>query len=227
MRFSTKELVSQALWVINLNKSSEPLIETDDIDALSVEEILYGNIEIAVHDILLVAPIRKLDTGHSLESDINWTGDKGVINLPDDFLRLITFKLVGWSRPADIILDDDERYQWQSSRYAGVRGNPQSPVVALCNYPSGLVLEIYSREAGMDCHISRALYVPKPVIEKDGTIDIPKDLKDAVCYIMAYKALLTLGEISKARAFMSLGYQSAEVVIPSSNNSSNADTTNQ
>lgn len=226
MRFTTKELVSQTLWIMNMNKSSAPLIETDDIDALSVEEILYGNIEIAAHDILLVAPIRKLETGHNLDSDINWTGDKGVINLPEDFLRLITFKLVGWSRSADIIMEDEEKYQWQSSRFAGVRGNPQSPVVALCNYPSGLVLEIYSKEAGMDSHISRALYIPKPKIEQDETIDLPKDLKDAVCYAMAYKSLLTLGEITKASTFMSLAYQSADVVIPSNNNS-NADTTNQ
>lgn len=226
MLYTTKELISQALWIMNMNKSSAPLIATDDIDSLSVEEILYGNIEIAAREILSVAPIRKLETGHNLESDINWTGDKGVMNLPEDFLRLIVFKLVGWSRPADIIMEDDERYQWQNSQYAGVRGNRQSPVVAICNYPSGLVLEIYSKEAGIDIHIGRALYVPKPKIEDDDTIDLPKDLKDAICYVMAYKSLLTLGEVNKASMFMSLAYQSAEVALPSKNNT-DADTTNQ
>ena len=101
-----------------------------------------------------------------------------VLPLPDDFLRLLSVRLSDWHRPARIMADTDADYRWQSSPFAGLRGNPSRPVAVICTQPQGRVLELYSSTAGPGVTIAMAQYVALPQII-DGGIEIPRRIYDA------------------------------------------------
>ena len=64
----------------------------------------------------------------------------------------------------------DDEYQWQSSRFPGIRGNPQRPVAAIVSTPVGWAAELYSSMAGPDVTIAKALYQPVPRIQHDAIL---------------------------------------------------------
>lgn len=99
-----------------------------------------------------------------------------VLPLPDDCLRLIDVKLSDWKRPATIISQDSPEYMLQTSPFEGVRGNPENPVAAICQRPTGLVAELYSSRGGRGVAIDTAQYVPMPLFSREGFIFLPEKL---------------------------------------------------
>ena len=115
--------------------------------------------------------------------------------LPKDFLRLVSFQMSDWSRAVTVaITDDNPLYSLQSSRFPGIRGCPQNPVVALVQYSDGLALEFYSCTMGDNVTVKKGLYVPIPKINKEpNEITICEKLKAAIVYYTAYLTALTVG----------------------------------
>lgn len=178
--------------MLDQNMTSTPLLESGDIDTLSLEQIIESKIADAARIVETNAPSYLLDSGRSFGYTIDWASrvgyGAGSIHLPDDFMRLVTFQMSDWSRAVTIpITEDDPLYARQHSRYPGIRGNPQNPVVAITTQSLGLVLEFFSCSAGSDVYLKRARYIPIPRIEDEG-IEICEKLKSAV---VAYAAYLT------------------------------------
>lgn len=125
---------------------------------------------------------------------IMWNeGNWGWVSLPSDFMRLVAFEMNDWERPAGEPIDTSSPlYALQRSRFAGLRGTPQRPVVAVARQGGGLALEFYcchSQEAG----IRRALYIPEPRIDEDtDTLSISAPLYDEVIALTASKVKETL-----------------------------------
>lgn len=179
---------------IDENKSSEQLIADEDVDTLSLDEIVHSKIEEAARKVVSEAPLYLLDGGKPFGDAIYWR-DKGSgwILLPDDFMRLLIFKMSDWERAVfEPIQADSALYELQHSRYKGLRGNVQKPVVAIVRRAEGQALEFYSC-SDPEAEIEQAVYIPLPKMDENGGINIPERCYRATIYLAASLSLATIG----------------------------------
>lgn len=183
---------------IDQNTTSGSLVDSGDIDTLSLDEIIKSKILEAVERVHLNAPSYLLEGGHNFGDAIYWRElESGWVLLPQDFLRLVVFEMSDWERAVyTAISTDDPDYEKQRSRFKGVRGTAQKPVCAIAIRPEGKVLEFYSCKS-TDAQVSRAMYIPYPEIDEYGGVDISERCYKAVVYTAASLTLITLGEAEK------------------------------
>lgn len=206
MIFQVANITRDVRVALDQNMVSTPLLEAGDVDTLSIEEIIASKIIEAVKRVHCDAPVYLLDTGHNFADTIAWrVGDTyGWTLLPNDFMRLIVFQMKDWERPVYTAIGfDNPLYALQSSRYKGLRGNPQKPVCAIGMRPEGRVLEFYSCKNN-DVRVSRALYLPYPIIDEDNGIEICERCYDAVIYAIAALVAATLGDNNKSATLFEL-----------------------
>ena len=215
MEYNVSDIVQEAKVALDENVDSTKLTGLGDIDTLTKEEIIGSKVVAAATVIESQAPFYLLDSGKAFGESIGWHGQpgygSGYIHLPDDFLRLVTFQMSDWDYAVNVaITETDPAYQLQRSRFAGVRGNPQKPVVAITMQPIGLVLEFYSCYTGDNAFIKRARYIPVPRV-RGGKIELCEKLKPAIVYYTAYLSALTLGDGDAAAAMLATARELAEI----------------
>lgn len=196
MIVQAEDMAKAVRVAVDMNHSSTPLLAYDDIDTESFDEIIYAKLADAVRAVEQEAPLHLLEQGHQFGSDnVNWTENgRGWIILPDDFMRLIVFKMSDWKLSvSDAISQDDPLYLRQFSRWKGISGNPERPVVAIVNRAEGNVLEFFSCNDDT-ATIEQAVYVPYPKIDIDGGIDISEKCYRAAIYRAASFALASVGD---------------------------------
>lgn len=205
MIYKLTEIARDVRIAIDQNKTSEQLIATEDIETLSLEEIIRSKIVEAVRRVESAAPVHFLEEGHDFGDAVYWGNlESGWVLLPDDFMRLIAFRMSDWERTVYASISvDDPLYAKQSSRYKGIRGNVQKPVCAVVNRAEGKALEFYSCNS-TDAYVSRASYLPYPHIDEDDGIDISERCYTAVIYTTAALVLTTYGEADKASVLTEL-----------------------
>ena len=215
MDYSVDDIIREAKVAIDENVSSQALTALGDTDTLTLEEIIRSKVEDAARLVLERAARPLLDGAKPLTGPVLWESDTagygaGRIVLPGDFLRLVTFQMSDWARPVTEAIDEDSPlYLMQSSRYGGVRGNAQKPVVAVThNHDSGPALEFYSCEAGPGVTIKRALYIAVPKIT-GGVIALPVKLRSAVVYRIASMTAESLGDANLATMMLARSNQLA------------------
>lgn len=215
--YQVTELKKDIRVALDENKNSTALSALGDVDTLTLDEIIESKIETAAKMVEASAPYYLLGLGKNIDDDdnvdedfyaINWTEREGQgpgwMHLPDDFLRLVTFQMSDWSRAVtEAISEDDPRYAMQYSRYPGIKGCPQKPVVAITKHPEGLMLEFYSCTKGAGVTVKRATYIPIPKI-KNGSIAISEKLKPAVVYQAAVLVAITIGSDSMAEKLQNI-----------------------
>lgn len=199
MIYKLAEIAREVRIAIDQNMTSEQLIATEDIETLSLEEIIRSKIVEAVRRVETSAPVHFLEEGHDFGDAVYWADlESGWVLLPDDFMRLIAFRMSDWERTVYAAISvDDPLYAKQSSRYKGIRGNTQKPVCAIVNRAEGKALEFYSCNSE-EAYVSRASYLPYPHVDEDGGIDISERCYRAVIYTVASLVLITYGEAEKA-----------------------------
>lgn len=199
MVYRLEDIARDVRVAIDENSTGERLIPEGDAETLELDDIVRGKICEAVRRVESAAALHLLDSGHVIEEDsIHWEEhESGWILLPEEFMRLLVFKMSDWERPVwEAITPADPMYGRQSSRYKGVRGNCQKPVCAVVMRPEGKALEFYScksREATM----VQGSYLPYPEV-KDGGIEICKRCYDAVVYMCAGLTVSAYGENERA-----------------------------
>lgn len=202
MVYNIEEIKKEVRVILDKNLSSTPLIDIGDIDSLTIDEVIESKIADAVRAVHSNAPAYMLDKGKPFADSIGWDAGKGTgsgyVPLPDDFLRLISFQMTDWLVPVtEAITEEDPKYAMQKSRFAGIKGNPEKPVVAIAKWPIGLVLEFFSCTGGETVAVKRARYISIPKIMKaEGgikQIEICEKLKAAALYYCAYLSAVTLG----------------------------------
>ena len=200
------ETVSEDVRIaIDENKTSEQLLDDEDIDTLSLNEIIRSKIEEAVRRVETTAPTFLLEEGHTFGDSVFWgDNNSGWTLLPDDFMRLIAFRMSDWERTCyNAISVDDPIYDLQSSRYKGVRGNVQKPVCAVVNRAEGKALEFYSCNSE-EAYVKRATYIPYPEIDDEDGIDISERCYTAVVYTTAALVLTAYGANDRAEQLNAL-----------------------
>jgi hypothetical protein len=208
MEYQVKDIVREIRVTLDQNMDSAALAELGDADTLSLEEIIESKLVEAVRTVEELAPLWLLGPGYPFGPSIAWNGQEGIgsgyVLLPDNFLRLIAFKMSDWSRAVhEAITPDDPKYDLQSSRFPGISGNPDNPVVALVSRPFGRTLEFYSCTDGQGVSISQATYQPEPRIAF-GKIDIPHRVKDAAVWYAAYLVAMIQQQTEQAGALLAV-----------------------
>jgi hypothetical protein len=197
MDYSVKDIIEQAKVAIDENVSSAPLAALGDVDTLTLDQIIESKVADAARLVESEAAHHLLDNGKAFGASVIWESQPGYgagkINLPNDFLRLVTFRMSDWYRAVtEPITEDSPLYAMQSSRYAGVRGNPERPVVAIVHDASTQMLEFFSCQAGSGVQVAKARYIPLPKIE-DGYIELCPKLVRAVVYRAASMTAAAVG----------------------------------
>ncbi len=199
MEYEVSDIKRDIRAILDENMNSSAITSLGESGTLSVDDLIESKLEDGARSVELEAPLYLLDTGKSFGDSIAWESHegigRGVITLPDDFMRLVSFQMSDWRRSVtSVIYETDALYQAQQSRYAGVRGCPQKPVVAIVQTPVGLSLEFYSCSGGAGVGIKKARYLPYPKIEA-GKIQICEKLKRSVEYYTAALVAMTLGDM--------------------------------
>lgn len=196
MVVQAEEMARAVKVAIDMNRGDEPLIMEGDTDTLTLDEIIYAKLADAVRMVEMEAPLTMLESGHDFGEHDTYIGEdgKGFIILPDDFMRLISFRMSDWTRTIyEAITESDPQYALQSSRFKGICGNPEKPVVAVVRRSEGKVLEFYSCRDNA-ATVAQATYLPIPKIDRDGGIDVAEDCYRAAVYRAASLALASVGD---------------------------------
>ena len=205
MQYSINDLKAEVRVALDLNINSTPLSTLEDLDTLTNDEIIEAMLPRAARMVIEAAPHHLLDRGEPFAEVVKWNTaigqGMGWIQLPDDFLRLVTFQMSDWAYPVvQPILEDDPLYIQQKSKY-GIKGNTERPVVAIVHQPIGLVLEFYScNSAENDIQVKRARYIPIPRVV-EGIISFPEKLKEAVVMQTCYLVSQTLADDGAAARY--------------------------
>lgn len=203
MLYSLSRIKRDVRVRLDQNSRDEELLRIADKDTLELDGLIEGSVERSTRTAVLDAPVRYLESGHYFGEAIYWgEGHCGWTLLPDDFLRLVVFEMSDWQRAVyDVLTPSDSAYALQSSPFAGLRGNPSRPVCAVVPCAEGLALEFYSCRND-EAYITQAVYTPVPRIDRDGCIDFPEDLYEAVVCLTAADTAAALGESNLATALM-------------------------
>ncbi len=198
MIYQIDKIMQDVRICIDQNMTSDALLDTGDIDTLSLDEIIRSKILEAIQRVHLSTPSHLLEGGHNFGDAVYWgTLESGWVLLPDDFMRLVVFEMDDWEQAVyQAISTDDAEYEKQRSRFKGLRGTSQRPVCALAVRPEGRVLEFYSCKS-KEAQVSRAIYIPYPTIDDDGGVDVSERCYNAVVYTAAGLTLITCGEVDK------------------------------
>ena len=227
MGYTVKQLVEDAKVAIDENVSSKTLDDIQDTDTLKLDEIIESKVVDAVRLVESNAAHHLLGQGRPLAdstTEITWEDKNkpgegtGRFKVKDnDFLRLVIFRMSDWYTPVtEAISEQDPEYLLQSSRLAGVRGNPQRPVVAVVHGTDGQEVEFFSCDAGRDVSIAQARYIPKPSV-KDGQVDISPLLHRAVVYRIAAMTTMTIGATDAAAMMLATSNELAGILPAQSN----------
>lgn len=205
MVYNIETILQDVRIAIDENKTSEQLLGDEDIATLSMNEIIRSKIEEAVRRVETTAPTFLLEEGHTFGDHVFWEdNNSGWTLLPDDFMRLIAFRMSDWERTCyNAISVDEPIYDLQSSRHKGVRGNVQKPVCAVVNRAEGKALEFYSCNSE-DAYVKLATYVPYPKIDDEDGIDISERCYTAVVYTTASLVLTAYGANDRAEQLNAL-----------------------
>lgn len=176
-----------------------------DGDSLTLDSLLRSKILEAVRETHSAAPLRLLGEGRRFGGSLYWNGDgSGWTPLPDDFLRLVSFRMSDWTRGVTAaIAEEDPQYALQSSACKGVRGNWQKPVCAIVNRQEGKALEFYSCK-DETASVRRASYIPWPSFDAYGGVEISEKCYPASVYALCALLALSLGDDAKAQRMEAL-----------------------
>ncbi len=195
MIVQAEEMAKAVRVAIDMNKGDEPLFVEGDTDTLTLDEIIMAKLADAVRLVEMEAPATMLESGHDFGDNIFIGEDgKGFVILPEDFMRLISFRMSDWKRTVfEAISENDSQYALQSSKWKGICGNPEKPVCAIVRRSEGKVLEFYSCNDNT-AFVTQATYVPIPRIDIDGGIDVAENCYRAAIYRAASLALASIGD---------------------------------
>lgn len=211
MIYKIADIMRDVRVALDYNNSSEQLVEDGDIDTLSLDELIRSKVVEAVRRVHLDAPTYLLESGHSIGDELYWgENGSGWVLLPDDFLRLVMFRMSDWERAVyAAISTSDSEYAKQSSRFRGIRGTRQKPVCVIAVRPEGRVLEFYSSK-DESAQVAQGVYIPEPYIDAYGGIDISPRCYRGVVYMSAALVSTATGDGNKATALAELSKTSLQ-----------------
>lgn len=234
--YKVNDIITEARIAIDQNMDDEKLIELSDVNALSLASIIQSKIIDASQLMLYNAPLNMCGRGIDFSNESSFgCSEEGLgdgtqytivysMNLPSDFLRLASFRILGWKRLLrETITPEDPRYTLIRSQFGGMVGHLSHPYLVQV----GNRLQIYGCTT-KEAKITDAFYHPIPKIttgaddNKTRTIDIPPLLYRSVIYMTAYLTSVSFGAEQQARRLLSLaknlaGINEQQILTPPAN----------
>lgn len=183
MFYEVKDIIRDVRVALDENCGGVELTEFGDVETLGLDAMIRSKVEEGVRGVHLDAPVYLLEQGHTFGDSAYMDDDMlcGWVLLPDDFLRLVVFKMDDWVRGVyhaeDCTGDGQGR---NGSRYVGIRGTWQTPRCVLGIRPEGRVLEFYSCRS-KDARVAMGCYIPESRIWND-EIDVSERCYRAAVY---------------------------------------------
>lgn len=159
-----------------------------EMPTLSINDTIRGLIEETAMEVELKAPLELLDDPHPFaEAWIIDSEGRGRVMLPEDIMRLVVFKMSDWRVPVYVMLmPGDVGYSAQDSPYPELRGTAERPVCRRVDTNAGGVLEFYACRS-TEAEVESALYIPRPMIDHHGGIDLCKGCYRTIVSAIAAK----------------------------------------
>lgn len=133
-------------------------------DIKPVYEYIEQVMKDACNEALMLIPLYRIKPKQFHNTDVHITGGveyyNGFIKLPNDFLRLHSFKLQDWEREVSVAIStQNPMYKLQCNEFT--KGKPYKPVCVLDERVGvGMTLEFFST-ADRTPLVQKALYVPQ------------------------------------------------------------------
>lgn len=149
---------------VAIDENTSTTAFTDDTDTLEMDDIIGAKAIDGINAVRMAAPLAVVELTR-VTPTVTWIdAGKGIgrITLPDDYMRLALFRMSDWLfGVTEAISPTADEYPQQFSEYAGVRGNPSHPVVAVTadDTTGKAALEFFSSET-TDA-TATLLYVPR------------------------------------------------------------------
>jgi hypothetical protein len=198
-------------------------------DGLSLEKCntvfvrIEGNGEFRVEPQVLYFPWEGGSQDVSVWTDKSWTTDIDdnpvqnyvtgqyvcFLEIPNDFLRLITLKMNDWGRPIQTFVGEDSvEYRKQQNKY--LRGTPRKPIGVLTHGASGVpVAELFTCTNNSPNQV-RGQYYPEPWVygSFDGDcVDICQPLEYPCLHQITANVLRGLGRVQEAMMYEQMAVQ--------------------
>lgn len=187
-----------------VSASGDVIVDVGVENTKPFDSIIDELLDESALEILLKAPFYRLPvykaTNLTAKKDTN--DDRiGSITLPNDFIRLVSFKMKGWLQPVlSFALPGDAVAIKQSNKY--IRGGVAKPVAVLFKDDTSMYINYYSVASESDHEVTEFNYIKSLTADK-----ITDDqLVDAMCWICAGKTLGIIGE----KALSDLCYENAK-----------------
>lgn len=185
---SRDEIIEKVLSVIDELGSS---VSIDNTLNYPIANLL----DQAGRDLLMIVPVGAINTKmtfNSAEHQANADGT-GEVKLPDDFVRLICFKMKGWHRGVyHAISTNSNSYEKQFHR--ATRGGVASPIVAI----SANRLEYFSVTLDTEHFIEKADYIGFSEVD----LSYPNKLIDVLIWLTAAMSLKVMSEYDASKFAM-------------------------
>ena len=142
--------------------------------------------------ILMILPLYLLEP-ETIDTTTLVSNDRiGKLVLPNDFIRLYSFKMVGWSTEvSEAISTHNPKYKLQKHKVT--MGGTSKPVVVIKSTKTNKVLHYYSLPSGATHTVEEALYVKANLPE-----NLTDNLTDFIAWQCASDVLLSMemGDLS-------------------------------
>lgn len=203
--YRIQQILADARVAVEENYDSSPVALTRDPETLALDEIVRDRIVEAVRRVHVAAPVRLLDGGNNLGQAVYWMDDhSGWMLLPDDFLRLVVFRMDDWRRDVYTLLPPTAaEYKLQSSKIQGIRGTADRPLCFETMRPEGRVMEFYGTK-DRNARVSKGVYLPYPKIDKFGGVGICERCYQAVVYMTGALTMMNYGAADRGKLLIEL-----------------------
>ena len=186
------ELINKVKTRIDeVSASGDAIVDVGVENTKPYDSIIAELLDESAMEVLLKAPFYRLDiTTGFVDAEMDANDEKiGMIYLPDDFIRLVSFKMASWLQPVtSFALPGDPVAIKQSNKY--IRGGVAKPVAVLYKSEVGGMVHYYSVPSKDDHIVDSFLYIRR----QDATEITDPLIVDAMCWICAGKTLGVVGE---------------------------------
>lgn len=141
-----------------------------------LESLIEALLPDAARAVIREAQLSDIDESEDFDADPDWiVPGRGTVELPADFLRLVSFRMSDWRRAVSTPIDPEgEEYSLHCATSPFGHGRRKGPAVALP--PGSRCLEFFgSTEPG--AYVESARYIPDPEDPDDNrSLRIPRSL---------------------------------------------------
>ena len=211
-QYEIDNIVKEVRLIIDENEDNEKLITEADEVASNTDAITKAMVVQGIDTVHRLAPLWRLSplgVGYTVSLAEYKKGKRGY--LPTDFLRLVYAEAEDWpGLMSDTVDIDSDEYKMQSSKFAGIRGSVEKPVVAIVpgmiipaakgadaqGTDPGLIIEVYTTNKPT----VNIAYVKKANVTNN-KVEIAEKCKEAVLYMIAKYYMVNVGELERAKSY--------------------------